>query len=907
MAERGRYGAALEIVRRLRREGHQAYFAGGCVRDMLLGVEAKDFDVATSATPDAVMGLFEKTFAVGAHFGVVLVCLPGAREEIATEVATFRNDGTYTDGRRPDAVRFSTEAREDVVRRDFTLNGMLLDPLKLEETGDILGAVLDFVRGREDLDAGLVRAIGDARVRFAEDKLRMLRGVRFAARMGFRIAPETMGAMQELAHEVGQVSSERIREELTKMLIEGHARRAFELMDEAGLLKEVLPEAVRMHGVAQPPEWHPEGDVWVHTMLLLERLEPGCSATLAWGALLHDAGKPATFQIDWSAVAAGGKERIRFSGHVEVGVRVAEEILRRLRFSNEDTEQIVALLKNHMRFGDVLEMRESTLKRFLRLPRFDEHLQLHWLDCMACHQRLGMWEFARAAKARFEAEPDAMRPKLLVTGRDLIKIGYKPGPQFKEMLLAAEDAQLEGAVRTTEEGLALVRERFGAAAVVLRGEGKHCRKEDLMEAGVDVVVIGAGMAGLACARALLERGLRVVVLEARDRVGGRIATTRVGSGEPVELGAEFVHGRPPELMALIAEAACEVYERDGAQVCFEDGELKECGDEMEAAFDPLEELKDFDGEDVSFEEYLDGKGVGGPERESAVGYVQGFNAADARVASVRALGVQQAAEDAIDGDRVFKVRGGYDQLPEYLAARVRALGGEVRLGVKVREVRWERGRVEVVTDTETLVAGRLVVTLPFGVLLGGEVRFEPEPLEVMQAAVQMRMGEVCRFTMTFRTRFWESLEPRAAMRELSFLFTFGERPSVWWTPHPEPSAQITGWVGGPRAAALLGMSVEELGNEACVVLARVFGVDEEVVREQMTGCYAHDWSGDEFSRGSYSYVAAGGAEASAAMCEPLMQTLYFAGEHTDVTGHWGTVHGAMRSGLRAAEQVLKKV
>ena len=461
-----RYVAALQIVERLRAAGYAAYFAGGCVRDMLLGHDAKDFDVATSATPDAVIALFEKTFAVGAHFGVVLVCLGRELDdsEIATEVATFRNDGVYTDGRRPDAVRFSTEASEDVVRRDFTINGMLLDPLLLERTGDVAGAVLDFVGGRDDLQAKVVRAIGDARLRFAEDKLRMLRAVRFAARLGFAIEPQTMAAMKERAHEIAQVSCERIREELTRMLTEGHARRAFELLDASGLLREVLPEVLKMHGVEQPPEYHPEGDVWVHTMLLLERLEPGCSPTLAWGALLHDIGKPATFQMDRSAVATGGKERIRFNGHVEVGVRVAEEILRRLRFSNEDTEQIVALVKNHMRFGDVLEMRESTLKRFLRLPHFDEHLDLHWLDCTACHQKLGMWEFARAAKARYEAEPEAMRPTLLVTGRDLIRKGYKPGPHFKAMLEAAEDAQLEGQVTTTEQSLALMRERFGDPA-----------------------------------------------------------------------------------------------------------------------------------------------------------------------------------------------------------------------------------------------------------------------------------------------------------------------------------------------------------------------------------------------------------------------------------------------------------
>lgn len=420
----------------------------------------------------------------------------------------------------------------------------------------------------------------------------------------------------------------------------------------------------------------------------------------------------------------------------------------------------------------------------------------------------------------------------------------------------------------------------------------------------DVVVIGAGMAGLTCARALAEEGVRVLVLEARDRVGGRIRTVRVEGQEAVELGAEFVHGRPAELLALIAEAGCEVYERRGAQVCFEDERLRECGDEMETAFDLLEELKGFAGKDVSFAEYLDHRGVAGEERGSAIGYVEGFNAADARVASARALGVQQVAEEAIEGDRVFKVRGGYDRLPEYLAGRVRELGGEVRTGMRVRRMLWERGRVELVTDGGRVMARRAVVTLPLGVLLQGAVPMEPEPAEVMRAAAGMRMGQVCRFTMTFRRRFWEEIEPRSAMRELSFLFTFGELPPVWWTPYPEGSAQMTGWVGGPRAAELLGKGAEELGKVASAALGRTFGVGEKFVRGQMTGCHAHDWSADEFARGSYSYVAVGGAEASRGMAEPVVDTLFFAGEHTDVTGHWGTVHGAMRSGLRAAGQVL---
>jgi poly(A) polymerase len=451
-----KYRAAREIVAKLRDAGYQAYFAGGCVRDLLLGVEPKDFDVATSATPDVVMGMFAKTYSVGAHFGVVLVCTADGDGEIATEVATFRHDGAYSDGRRPDAVRFSTDAREDVLRRDFTINGMLLDPTIFEESGDTASAVLDYVGGRADLAAWIVRAIGDPTLRFAEDKLRMLRGVRFAARLNYEIEPRTMTAMRVAAHEIGQVSSERIRDELTLMLTEGHAARAFELLDATGLLAEVLPEAVKMHGVEQPPEYHPEGDVWVHTMLLLEKLKPGASATLAWGALLHDIGKPATFR---PPDPTKPDDRIRFNGHVEVGVRIAEEILRRLRFSNEETEQIVALVKNHMRFGDILQMRESTLKRFLRLPKFDEHLALHWMDASSAHGDLRLYEFARK---HYEAAPlKTIQPKLLVTGRDLIAAGYRPGPEFKAMLEAAEDAQLEGLAVTTEDGLAVVKQRFG--------------------------------------------------------------------------------------------------------------------------------------------------------------------------------------------------------------------------------------------------------------------------------------------------------------------------------------------------------------------------------------------------------------------------------------------------------------
>jgi putative nucleotidyltransferase with HDIG domain len=429
--------AAAQIVARLRAAGHQAYFVGGCVRDLLLGREPKDFDVATSALPDQVLALFEKTFAVGAHFGVVLVCC--GEPESTTEVATFRSDGVYSDGRHPDAVRFSSSPEEDVKRRDFTINGMLLDPANND--------VLDYVGGRSDLQAGLIRAIGDPGDRFSEDKLRMLRAVRFAARFTFDLEPSTAAAIRELAPAVIQVSRERVRDELTRMLTEGHAQCAFEMLDATGLLVQVLPEVAKMKGVAQPPQYHPEGDVWVHTLLLLAGLPAGCPPALAWSALLHDVGKPATFRV--------APDRIRFDGHVETGVRIAEQICRRLRFPNHETEQILLLIANHMRFADAPRMKESTLKRFFRLPHFDQHLALHRLDCLASHGSLELYDFARE---RFETLPEEqVRPPLLLTGKDLIEAGYHPGPQFTPMLAMAEDAQLEGAIHTREQALALVR------------------------------------------------------------------------------------------------------------------------------------------------------------------------------------------------------------------------------------------------------------------------------------------------------------------------------------------------------------------------------------------------------------------------------------------------------------------
>ncbi len=454
--------SARHIAATLRAAGHQAYFAGGCVRDLLLEHSAKDFDVATSATPTEIIALFPRTQQVGAHFGVILVLNDVDGTDTATEVATFRHDGAYLDGRRPDAVRFTTDPREDVQRRDFTINGMLLDPTAIvdNQAGPLVddSAVLDFVGGRHDLDAQIIRTIGSPDLRFTEDKLRMLRGIRFAARLSFSIDPDTLSAIQRLAPQIAQVSCERIREELTRMLTEGHAGRAVRLLDISGLLAQVLPEISKMKGVEQPPEYHPEGDVFVHTLMLLDQLPRGASPTLAWGMLLHDVGKPATFQPP-NPLKPG--DRIRFNGHVDVGVRIAEEILRRLRFSADDTAQIVALVRHHMQFGDVMKMKQSTLKRFLRLEKFEEHLALHRADCLSSHADLSLYDFAKSAYET--TEPHIVRPTLFVTGRDLIAAGYKPSPRFKAMLEAAEDAQLEGRIASTEEGMQLLAKEFGPA------------------------------------------------------------------------------------------------------------------------------------------------------------------------------------------------------------------------------------------------------------------------------------------------------------------------------------------------------------------------------------------------------------------------------------------------------------
>jgi len=440
---------ATSIVQTLRRRGNQAFLVGGCVRDLLLGREPKDYDVATDATPRQVMDIFPETYAVGAQFGVVLVPSPederssedSSSKSNAVEVATFRSDIGYSDGRHPDEVRFSKTPQEDVARRDFTINGMMLDPVS--------GEVLDFVGGRDDLKAGIIRTIGDPEQRFGEDKLRMLRAIRFAARFEYEIEAETFSAIKRLAEWIHVVSRERVRDELTRMLTEGHARRALLLLDESGLLRQVLPEISAMKGVEQPPEFHPEGDVFVHTLLLLQNLPHPCPMTLGWGALLHDVGKPPTFRV---------AERIRFDGHVEVGVKMAQEICVRLRFSNDETEQVLALVDNHMRFSHATRMNQSTLKKFLRMPLFDEHLALHRADCLASHRNLETYEFVQRKKE--ETPPEAMRPSPLVTGDDLIAAGHVPGPKFRQILSAVEDAQLEGRLPSRGAALEFVRREF---------------------------------------------------------------------------------------------------------------------------------------------------------------------------------------------------------------------------------------------------------------------------------------------------------------------------------------------------------------------------------------------------------------------------------------------------------------
>lgn len=435
---------ARRVVRTLREHGHEALLAGGCVRDLLLRREPSDYDVATAARPEVVEALFDRTVAVGRQFGVIKV-LDEKIKGLDVEVATFRHDGPYLDGRHPSRVRFTT-ASEDAARRDFTVNALFLDP----ETGD----VHDYVNGLKDLEARAIRAVGDPRVRFREDKLRLLRAVRFAAGLGFSIEDATFEAIQEMAPEVTQCSAERIQAELTKLLTTPGQSRGFRLMFETGLLDAILPEISAMVGVQQPPQFHPEGDVWTHTMLALDLMTHPVSITLALGVLLHDVGKPPTFDDT--------TDRIRFNGHDKLGAEMAEKILRRLKFPREVITRVKSLIADHLKFINVPKMKNSTLKRFIRKPHFHEDLELHRIDCLAGPGKLDTYKYVLQKLEEFRREgDDKLRPKLPIDGNDLKALGLKPGPHFKKLLTAVEDEVLEGNIKGRDQALELVKRKAG--------------------------------------------------------------------------------------------------------------------------------------------------------------------------------------------------------------------------------------------------------------------------------------------------------------------------------------------------------------------------------------------------------------------------------------------------------------
>jgi monoamine oxidase len=432
----------------------------------------------------------------------------------------------------------------------------------------------------------------------------------------------------------------------------------------------------------------------------------------------------------------------------------------------------------------------------------------------------------------------------------------------------------------------------------------------MAETNRDVLVLGAGIAGLAAARVLAESGQRVTVLEATERVGGRIVSQHTEDGA-LELGAEFVHGKPPELWALIREARLETYELNGKQFCYQERTLSECGEEFTEDFQWLEKLTHWEGRDCSFAEYLVHAGVPKSSWNRLIAYVEGFNAADHRIIGVASLAMQQQAEDAIEGDSLFRIRGRYAQLPEFLAQTLQQTGVEISFNTRVESVRWKRGNVEVNCQTaghsRVLQANTVVITLPLGVLQHGDVQFSPEPLETMRAIERMRTGHVSRTVYVFRDRFWASLRDhplRQQLRKLGFLLSFFSEPPTWWTQFPEETRSLTAWAGGPRAELMAQKPTSTLQLEACKTLADAFELDVNAIRMLLIDSKSHDWQNDPYARGAYSYVPAGAVDAPARISEPVQGTLFFAGEHTDTTGHWGTVHGALRSGLRVAGQVL---
>jgi poly(A) polymerase len=429
---------ARDVAARLRESGHLAYLAGGCVRDIVRGETPKDFDIATDANPEAVQKLFPHTYAVGAHFGVILVVENGFQ----FEVATFRADDGYVDGRRPSAVHFSSP-EEDAKRRDFTINGMFYDP--------VAEKVIDFVGGRADIAAKLVRAIGDPAKRFAEDRLRMLRAVRFATVLDYQIDQKTWGALVANAASINQISAERIREELVRIFVSPNRVRGWDLLDSSGLMAAILPELEAMKGVLQPEQFHPEGDVFVHTRLMLQSLREPVSVPLVFAVLLHDVAKPVTATVDQTG-------RIRFNEHDRIGAEMTDGIMRRLRFSGAEIEDTVEMVKQHMVFKDAPKMRVAKLKRFMARPTFEKELELHRVDCESSHRMLDNYEFLLRKREEFANEP--IIPPPLVRGDDLIALGLKPGPKFGEILEAVETRQLEGSFHTREEALRWVKREY---------------------------------------------------------------------------------------------------------------------------------------------------------------------------------------------------------------------------------------------------------------------------------------------------------------------------------------------------------------------------------------------------------------------------------------------------------------
>ena len=426
---------AVTVVKELHNQGHEAYFAGGAVRDLILGNTVSDIDVVTSASPQQIEQLFPKTIAVGKQFGVMVVVIDSRNYE----VATFRQESGYTDGRHPSEVSF-TDARRDVERRDFTINAMFFNPVDEE--------VIDFVQGREDLERRLIRTVGSPAQRFEEDKLRVMRAVRLASQLDFEIDEETYREVQAHAPKLSQVTWERLRDELLKILIGPHPSNGLRLLFDSGILQVVLPEVAAMNGVEQPPQFHPEGDVFTHTCLMLGMCE-GPDETLALGILLHDVGKPPTFSV---------KERIRFDKHADVGATMAEDICRRLRLSAEQIDEVVDLVRDHLRFIHVQEMRDSKLKRFLRKENFQKHLELHRLDCLASHGDLSSYHFC--LQKLEEIGREELRPDPLINGHDLMAMNLEPGPLFSEILEAVEDLQLEVGLDSKAQVLDWVRENY---------------------------------------------------------------------------------------------------------------------------------------------------------------------------------------------------------------------------------------------------------------------------------------------------------------------------------------------------------------------------------------------------------------------------------------------------------------